>query len=111
MNDFGDIEQRTETQDPATGAITETWAALYSDVFAEINALSVKEFMQSRADQSEVSVRIKIPYLTGITKDMRFRATCGCHSGRIYNIHGALEDNITGQEYINLPCSEGVNSG
>ena len=105
------IEQKTNTQDPVTGSITESWAVLHENIYCDIEPLSVKDFIQSRAIQSDVTVRIKLPYLTGLTSDMRIVGQCGCHSGKIYNPQGFLEDAITGQEYITAPCSEGVNEG
>jgi hypothetical protein len=33
------------------------------------------------------------------------------HAGKVYNIAGVLPDNVSGQEYITLPVSEGVNAG
>lgn len=111
MNHLCNIEQVTETQNTETGETTDTWSVLHSGVPCKIEALSVKDFIQSQAHQSEVTARITIPFLEGITSKMRLVATCGCHSGRIYNPAGVLEDNITGQEYITLPCSENVNNG
>lgn len=106
-----DIEERTQTQDSVTGEITETWSALYEDIFCDIAPLSVKDFIQSRAHQSEVTVRIKLPYLTGLDAAMRIVGKCGCHLNKVYNPEGFLEDPVTGQEYITVPCSQGVNSG
>lgn len=106
-----DIEQNTPTQDTTTGEQTDSWSALYEDIFCDIVPVSVKDFIQSQAHQSEVSVRIKLPYLTGLSADMRIVAKCGCHSGKIYNPAGFLEDAETGQEYITVPCSQGVNNG
>lgn len=106
-----DIEQKTNTQDAVTGGVTESWAVLHGSIFCDIEPLSVRDFIQSRAIQSDISVRIKFPYLTGLDSSMRIVGKCGCHSGKIYNPHGFLEDSITGQEYITAPCSEGVNEG
>lgn len=106
-----DIEQNTPTQDTTTGILTDSWSAVYQDIFCDISPLSVKDYLQSKAHQSDVSVRIKLPYLTGLSADMRIVGKCGCHSGRIYNPEGFLEDPDTGQEYITAPCSQGVNDG
>lgn len=105
------IEEKTNTQDTITGEITESWAALHSNIYCDIEPLSVKDFIQSQSVQSGISVRIKIPYLTGLDSSQRLVGQCGCHSGKIYNPAGFLEDPYTGQEYITVPCSEGVNSG
>lgn len=111
MNHLCNIQSKTITQDSVTGEITETWSNTHTGVPCDIEALSVRDFIQSRADQSEIQVRIRIPYIAGIDSTMRLVGTCGCHSGKTYNPRGVLEDNITAQEYITLPCSQGVNEG
>lgn len=117
MNHLIDIEQKINTQNATTGANTVSWSVFQADVFCDIEALSVKGYLQSRADQSDVSVRITIPFISeldsagNVNSTMRLVGKCGCHEGRIYNPVGILEDNITGQEYITLPCSQGVNNG
>lgn len=111
MNHLCNIQQKTNVQDSVTGVVTETWSTFLGNVPCEINAVSVKDFIQSKAIQAEVTARIKIPWIDGVQASMRIEATCGCHAGRVYNIVGVLEDNITSREYITLPCSEGVNEG
>lgn len=105
------IEQKTQSQDPLTGEVTDTWATLHEGIFCDIKPLSVRDFVQSKAHQSAVTVRVVLPYLQGLDSTMRIVAQCGCHSGRIYNPEGFLEDPETGQEYLTAPCSEGVNEG
>jgi len=111
MNHLCDIEEKITAQDTVTGETTNTWSAVHSDVYCDIEAVSVRDFIQSRSDQSEIQARITLPYLTGIDSSMRIVGKCGCHLGRIYNPGGVLEDIITSQEYLTLPCSLGVNSG
>lgn len=105
------IETKTNTQDTITGEITESWAVLHENIYCDIEPLSVKDFIQSQSVQSGVSVRIKIPYLAGLDSAQRIVAQCECHSGKTYNPAGFLEDPNTGQEYITVPCSQGVNTG
>lgn len=105
------IEQRTDSQDPVTGEVTPAWSALHESVYCDIKPVSVRDYIQSRADQSDISVRIVLPYLPGLNATMRIVGVCGCHSGKIYNPQGFLEDQETGQEYITVPCSQGVNNG
>lgn len=106
-----DIQKKVQTQDPETGALSVTWVNVYDDVDASIEPLSVRAYMQSKAEQSDVSVRVEIGWLPGLDASMRIKATCYCHAGRIYNPAGLLEDTETGQEYITFPCSQGVNEG
>lgn len=111
MNHLVRIEQRTEVRDLTTGSVTESWSTYMDAVPCRIAPMSVSAYMQSRAQQSEVSVRIVFPYLDGLTDSMRFVGICDCHSGKIYNPEGTLEDDITGRQHITVPCSQGVNDG
>lgn len=106
-----DIQRKVQTQDAETGAMSESWENVYTNIFAAIEPLSVRGYLQSKADQSDVAVRIEIDCLPGLDASMRLVATCNCHTGRIYNPVGILEDQVTGQEYLTLPCSNGVNQG
>jgi SPP1 family predicted phage head-tail adaptor len=101
-----DIQQPTHTQDTTTGAVTTTWTNLHTSVPASVEPLSVKEFLQSRTEQSETSVRVMIRYRAGLTADMRI-----VHRGKVYNPQGFLADKVSGLEYLTIPCSEGVNEG
>ena len=100
------IQQPTLTQDTTTGAATITWTDLHANVPASVEPLSVKEYLQSRTEQSETSVRVVIRYRDGLTPDMRI-----LHRGKIYNPQGFLADKVSGLEYLTIPCSEGVNEG
>lgn len=99
------IQSPTQTQDQTTGEITVSWADV-ATVWAAVEALSVKEYLQSQANQSEVSARITIRHRDGLTADMRI-----VHRGKNYNPAGFLEDKASGLEYITIPCSEGVSEG
>jgi len=105
------IEELTITQDEDTGAEVESWAVLRPAVWCDIEPLSVKDYLQSKTDQSEISVRIVIRHIVDISASMRLVGVCGCHSGKIYNPGGILEDMNSGVEYITIPCSQGVNNG
>lgn len=100
------IESPVDTQDATTGEIVRTWTALHSKVPARIEHLSVREFLQSKADQSEIAARITIRYRAGLTADMRI-----LHGSTVYNPAGFLADNKSGQEYLTIPCSQGINEG
>lgn len=105
------VQQPTNTQNPVTGEVSKTWTTLHSCVPCAIEPMSVKDFQQSRATQSDVSVRVVMRYISGLTDTMRLVATCGCHSGKVYNPQGWLEDMESGREYVTAPCSQGVNEG
>lgn len=106
-----DIQKPVRTQDPTTGGTSTVWQSLYTDVPCAIKPVSVRDFIQSRALQSDVTVRIIFRYLDGITPDCRLVGKSGSHKGKVFNPSGFLEDPDSGRRYITAPCSEGVNEG
>lgn len=98
------IERSTRIQDPTTGAMTETWSEI-AEVWAAVEPLSAREFVQSAAGQSEVTARITIR-----TRDIQATDRI-IHRGTVYNIRGVLADKDSGLEYITLPVGTGVNEG
>ena len=100
------IQSLTVGQDVDTGEETESWSDLYTSVPAAIEPISVREFISSKAAQSEITTRIVIRYRAGLTPTMRI-----LHKGKIYNPAGSLPDKDSGIEYITIACSEGVNNG
>jgi SPP1 family predicted phage head-tail adaptor len=110
--DAGKLRQRVtiqapaQSQDATTGELTTAWVDIHTRIYAAVEPLSVKEFLQSQADQSEVSARITIRYRSGLTPDMRI-----LYRDKVYNPAGFLEDKDSGIEYITIPCKEGVNDG
>jgi SPP1 family predicted phage head-tail adaptor len=76
-----------------------------AEVWAEVAPLSSREFIAAQSVQSEVRAKITIR-ARAIEPTMRI-----VHAGKVYNIAGVLPDNVSGQEYITLPVSEGVNAG
>lgn len=100
------IEKPTQVQDPLTGALETEWGVVYSDVPAAIEPLSVREFISASQVQSEVTLRVVIRYLSGLTADMRIR-----FGERTLNPAGFLADKESGIDYLTIPCSEGTNDG
>ncbi|PJM66652.1 phage head closure protein [Achromobacter ruhlandii] len=98
------IERFSSTQDPITGAITESWTEI-AKVWAAVEPLSAREFVQSAAGQSEVTTRITIRARDILATDRII------HRGTVYNIRGVLADRDSGLEYITLPVGTGVNEG
>lgn len=94
-------------QDPQTGDVTRAWEEV-ATVWAAIEPLSAREFIQSKAEQSEVVARITIRYRSDFEPTMRFVHP---HSGKIYNPQGILADLDSGLEYLTVPCSQNINSG
>lgn len=98
--------QRYETgaQDPITGDIASGWVDI-ATVWASVEPLSVREFIQSAAGQSQVTARI-----TMYQRDIK-AADRILHRDKIYNVTGVLADPKSGLEYVTCPCTEGVNDG
>jgi SPP1 family predicted phage head-tail adaptor len=92
-------------QDPTTGEIEREWV-LVATVWAAIEPLSAREFVQSGAGQSQVSARITLRYRSDLNATWRI-----VHGSRIYNPEGVLADKDSGLEYVTVPVSEGVNAG
>lgn len=90
--------EQGELIDPEWTDVATVWAA--------IEPLSAREFVQSAAMQSQVVARITIRQRAGITAAMRV-----VHGSKVYNVEGVLSDKESGLEYLTLPCSEGVNAG
>lgn len=99
------IQRRSAEQDPNTGAMVEGWSDL-ATVWANVEPLSVREFIASRGEQAEITARITIRYRAGLDPTMRI-----LHRGLIYNIEGVLPDPRTGRQYLTMPVSGGVNDG
>ena len=99
------IQEKINLQNPDTGAVTPQWQDI-ATVWADVVALSAREFIAAQATQGEITTRITIRYRSGLTNDSRI-----IFRDEIYNIEGVLPDAISGREYLTLPCSEGVNNG
>jgi SPP1 family predicted phage head-tail adaptor len=89
------------------GEFLKEWQEV-ATVWAAIEPLSAREFVQSQAVQSQVSARIIIRYRAGLDAAMRIVHIA---SGRIYNPAAFLADKDSGLEYLTAPVSEGVNEG
>lgn len=112
LRHFINIQQVTRERDATTGEFTDAWSNLYENIDAEIVDQSVRGYLQSKADQSDVTTRITIRHMPGIDGTHRFVGACGCHAGVIYNPEGpGLGDPESGLEYLTFPCSQGINDG
>ncbi len=105
LRDRVTFERRVITNDPVSNEALVTWVE-FATVWAAITDLSVREFISAQSTQSEVTCRIVVRYRDGFDATMRAR-----HDGRIYNLHGALRDPVSGKEYLTFPASEGANDG
>ena len=99
------LQEYVELVDPSTGARDNDWREI-AKIWASIEPLSARDFIQSSALQSQVTTRITIRFRAGVNASMRI-----VHKGRVYNVTGVLADRDTGLEYLTLPCTEGANAG
>lgn len=97
-------------QDPRTGETAQQWLEV-ATVWAAIEPLSAREFIQSAATQSAVTTRIVIRHRDDVDTSMRLVHVRIGRPDVIYNIHGVLADVESGLEYQTLPCSQGVGEG
>lgn len=98
------IQQQVTTKDE-DGVQTTTWVDV-ATVWASVEPLSAREFIQSGQTHSAVTARITMRYRDGLSPSMRL-----VHRGEIFNIAGLLPDKVSGLEYITIPVSAGVNDG
>jgi SPP1 family predicted phage head-tail adaptor len=97
-------------QDPETGVVTQTWEEV-ATVWAAIEPLSSKEFIQSQTTQAQIVARITIRYRAGLDAAMRLVHVRTGVANVIYNPAGFLADKDSGYEYLTIPCSMGVGEG
>jgi SPP1 family predicted phage head-tail adaptor len=103
----GAIQQKQAGQD-SYGQPLETWENVASvgdngEVWADIKAVSGREYFAAQANQSVVQTKIKIRFVDGILPSMRF-----LHGSTAYNIEAVLPE---GRKWLWLMCSSGVNNG
>ena len=98
------IQQQVTTRDD-DGVSHTTWVDV-ATVWAAVEPLSAREFIQSGQTQAAVTARITIRYRAGLQASMRI-----LHRGQVFNIAGLLPDKVSGLEYITIPVSAGVNDG
>lgn len=97
-------------QDPQTGATRQEWT-LVDEVWAAIEPMSAREFVQSQAMQSQVTTRIVIRYRDGMHAAMRLVHVRTGRPDVVYNPAAFLADKDSGLDYLTAPCSQGVNEG
>lgn len=102
------IDQKARSQNPTTGAITETWSTFRESVPARIRALSGRELLAAQAMNAEVTTAIEIRWLRGVTATMRVVNTHD--DDRTYAIRAVLPDETQRRE-LRLMCESGVSEG
>jgi len=103
LNHLVIIQQPTEVQD-STGQAVKSWGT-YATVWAGVEPLKGREFLETQQINAETTTRIRIRKLAGVTKKMRVS-----YDSRIYNINAILHIHERQRE-MHLMCSEGANDG
>jgi SPP1 family predicted phage head-tail adaptor len=112
LNRVVDIEEKTLVQNTITGAKTPTWSVLWSDVPANIDFRTGKEYIAAQAVQSEITCFITIRYRDGLRPAHRIvQKATERRSRKVFNIRGIIPDSKSGLEWLTMPCSEGVDQG
>lgn len=92
--------------DPLSGHQAETWASFSAQpIPAEVLTGPGRELRAAGAEMAETDARIAMPYLPGVTQQMRV-----LWDGKIYNITG-IEYDATARREIRITCVEGRNDG
>lgn len=97
-------------QDEVTGAVSQEWVEV-ATVWAAIEPLSAREFLQSQSMQSQITARITIRYRDGLNAAMRLVHVRTGRDDVIYNPHAFLADKESGLDYLTIPCSQGTGQG
>jgi SPP1 family predicted phage head-tail adaptor len=93
------VQRATETRN-RLGEATQTWSE-YAERWASVEGLSSREVLQSGQQQTEVTHRVRMRYLDGMTQNMRL-----LWRGRVLEISSLLEHaNRTEHELL---CTEEV---
>lgn len=101
----GDLNRRITIQQP-TGAkdnykrVTTGWEN-YKTVWAAVEPLNGREYIQAQNTNSEITVRFRIRYLPGVTSAMRV-----LYGGRIFNLKSPPIDLNEAHEEMHLMCVE-----
>ena len=96
------IQEVAETTD-SYGSFTESWTT-YGTVWAEIDPPKGREYFAAGQKQAEVTTRIRIRYLSGVTPKMRV-----LFGSRILKINSVIDTDERNIEQI-LMCVEDIES-
>lgn len=97
-------------QDPNTGETVRAWVEVET-VWAAIEPLSTREFIQSQATQSAIKARIVIRQRDDLDAGMRLVHVRTGKPDVLYNPEGFLADPVSGLEYLTIPVSSGLTDG
>lgn len=93
------IQDKTETRGADYSEVIPTWVD-HATVWAQIEPLSGREYFLNREQQTDVTVRIRILYFTGINNRMRV-----IYRDKIYQVVSVI-DPLEQHEELELICSD-----
>jgi SPP1 family predicted phage head-tail adaptor len=94
------IESPVETQGP-DGSVTLTWAP-FAAVWASVEPLLGREYFDAQREQADVSHRVRMRYLAGVTHSMRVAL-----GPRVFEIESVINAGERNRELV-LMCRESV---
>jgi SPP1 family predicted phage head-tail adaptor len=94
------IEQVSETQD-TDGSVIETWS-VFVVAQASIEPISGREYFAAQSTQADVTHRIRLRYLSGVTPKMRVN-----YNSRIFDILSVINVGERNRE-LQLMCRESI---
>ena len=102
------FEDYVPEQDSDGIVVGDGWVAAFGGrpFRASIEALSGRELIAAAAVNSEITTRIRMRWMAGVTARMRVK-----HRGEVYNIKAPLPDPHSRQQWLTLMCASGVNDG
>lgn len=101
LNKLVTIEQVIESRD-SKGGVVETWVT-FAEVWASIEPLVGREYFDSKQLNAELTAKIRIRYLEGVTSKMRV-----LYGSRIFEIISPPIDVREGNREMVLMCREDV---
>ena len=92
------LQRATESRD-SFGQVVKTWADV-ATVWARVEALSGREYLEAQSLQRQVTTRMTIRWRSDVDAGLR-----ALWRGRVYDIESALADE-TGRRSLTLMCVE-----
>lgn len=97
------LQAATITRDEFGGEIR-TWAEV-ADLWADIEPLQGREFLEGRRQETELDTRIRIRYRLGVLPGMRIVWASAESGSRTYDIQSVIEHGADRRE-LRLMCRE-----
>lgn len=100
------VQSISQSQDLVTGEIVQGWTDTGLKIWGSIEPLSVREFIEAKAAQGEVSARVLTRWNDGIDESMRL---VNEKTGTAYEIKGPpMTDTVSNRHYMTLMVGSGV---